>query len=667
MKKVFGKRSRLMFAIGFVALFLFTSCHTAIAQEIINIEAEYTHYRIEYSDGTYGDVEYNTSSNVFDDFPSEFDHSPFYEKQLDSGIKHGAYFENEGVINTSVDVACTYDCYVTNTTALAFQQGYAVFEDVVPLLRYYVEFSEEDIMNGAQEMWYRSPIKWDNESFGKHVTGTYGDRTDYFYHWFLNIYDEDDTLVFAATAPEIYNDRLYTKMIFPFRSNKEYRFEEYVQTIDENPLTEFTMFFAEQQDLASDDNIDTYIYPGTDEARKFAGIEPSWAIIFVTGIGRVGTEKLLSGTDYYDEDNVYQIITQSVTGVSTINDVMTVNVTIPFRTTTPLNVSLNLTISDGAGSTWSSGFKAIYGVTGTIRYTFDIDGNDPTPAAGSNEYWLEMRIYNLTSGDYCTYVMYPKENTVHQTNILYDNPAGGLVGMLVDSNHFAFHFEIEESATQLSDEDSSINWAEILVGVVLITSGVLLTFFVPPVGFAFIIGTSTAISLGVVGTLFIIEGAGVWDFGLWEGLGDLLAGGLLNVLKDLWDGLTWIGRALWDVVADVINTLIDWGEQALYYGGIILNAIAEIIYFVAFLFVIMGWSLFLTIMKYVAKGDMESAWATLRKPIMKQYRRVKKVYMYPKKRSRRIQRAVQQRETRLKRKKYSMAYKRAQDRKENVE
>jgi len=152
-----------------------------------------------------------------------------------------------------------------------------------------MKLTPKDVMNGAQEIWYRSPLVWNDtdNTYEKH---------------YLNVYNSDNELVYASQEegyeslePKFAYDgteidgvggqRVYYKMNFNFRTEERYRFEEYVTVEDDNPINSVKLYMARGQDVGLDGLTDTYVFKGTDHSRRIP-IESSWSAVFTVGIGR---------------------------------------------------------------------------------------------------------------------------------------------------------------------------------------------------------------------------------------------------------------------------------------------------------------------------------------------------------------------------------------------
>lgn len=631
-----------------ISMLMLLTCQPILAEDIYDTQTTVTMYRMKYTDDTYGDVNITTTDNVFDNWITYWNNSASatnwaYNESVGTGVQIGAVYENEAIVNTTTggSVTCTYDTaynVVWKDNNSWWRTGvmprYETVENTVPILKLYMNISNRDIMNGAQEMWYRSPLKWDSSEYNE--TASYYDYVKY--QHFLNIYDSDGTLVYAGQPWVLEDNRSYFKLNMRFYSDERYQFIEYIRTQDENPLNGIEVYFANYQDIGSDGEMDSYVFPGTPHARKFDDMELSWSMTFVIGIGRAGTEKMLSyaslgdvsyldpgdGTDHW----MWQIISQAENG--TINDVDYVNITIPFRCTERTTVRFNLMIQSG-GTTIRQGSYIYENITGVISAT--IPFTDPD-AGEINTYWIRMDIINCSNGSWVTYMMYPREGAYHINNaVSFDErldthwpDAFGEARKATAFNHFAMYFEIEEGVTVHAAEDRAIRWDTVLIGTGVLLAGLFITAFAVPTGNIplFLLGTGLIIG----GAYTIIEGLNGIDPGS-STLGTILSGvgnGIVQLAKITYDSLAWISENLWDGILWVVEQIKMLGEAVLHWGGIIFGAIAEFVYLLAFLAVVWIWAKFLKIMTGIVKGDIDGALATTTQVIRKGTGVVKKVY-----------------------------------------
>lgn len=624
-----------------ITTLMLVTCEPILADDIYDTETTVTLYRMKYSDDTYGNVNISTTSNVFTNWSTYWNLSGYgcsvYNESINTGVQVGAVYENLAIANTTDgnSVTCTYDtCYNTqwrdNETwwAESARAIYVTVDNTVPVLSFYMNISNRDIMNGAQEMWYRSPLSWDTDEYND---------TDTIQHY-LNIYNSDGTLVYAGQSKFVDTNRSYFKLNMRFYSDERYRFVEYIKTVDENPLNGVEVYFANYQDIGSDGEMDSYLFPGTPKARKFDDLEFSWSMLFVIGIGRAGTEKVLSYaslTDdvYFDpgdgnEHWSWQVVTQPENG--TVNDVDYVNITIPLRCTERTTVRLRVMTRSG-GITQVGSSHVFEDITGTISATIPITDPD---AGETNTYWISFEVINVTDeNSYVAYVMYPKDGVYHINNAVsytenltdfWPEPQNTATAN-VAFNHFAVYFELEEGVVAADEEDMCIRWDTVLVGTGVLLAGVLAVAFAVPtgniplflIGSGLIIGGAYTIYEGVNG---IEPGASTLSV-IYEGVSD----GIVQLGKTVYDSLAWVSENLWDGILWVVEQVKNLGSAALYWGGIIFGAIAEFVYLLAFLAVVWIWAKFLKIMSGIVTGNIDQALATTTQVVGRGTKIVRKV------------------------------------------
>ena len=580
------------------------------AQELEETETTVIYYRVPYGNGIddngdgviddlnetdvkYGNIPVNTTTNVFDTWVDSFSFryeedgfSTWENYTLIKGVKVGAYFEALACVMINTSISPIYKCYVADPNPYTMSY-YKEKTGVIPLVKYYVNISSGVIMNGAQEMWYRSPIRWDNTKFKEYVEYDADGKKIVYPHHYLNVYDSQGNLIFAT--PEGYNihslvfeDRVYTYLNCNFRSGETYTFIEYVEPVDGNPINSFELYFAPTQDIANDNQTETIVYPNTSYS-KITDIECSWSMVFQVGLGLAGTEKIVINEPGF----ISRIYTQAIKG--SVNNANQVTITMPFRTTTPVEVHMWLWVKSG-NSTYVSDMHKIENVTGTIIHQFNF--TDPNPDL-PNYYSLEISIHtNSNDTEYCTYLMIPDPDVTHEVIHRGDSP-NIVCG-------FAVYFEINnETYVPIPESgDYSVHWLDALVGVTLIFYGFYTDLILMPISFI------TFHYFGkTVGSWWINQGFKLLKIKttakeFYEGIskGYLRGANPFNPLA--W--LRWLTENLWDLILTIAEKLKKLGEAIAYYGGIVMKAISEVIYFIAFLLVIYLWYKFLHWMRLIA-------------------------------------------------------------------
>ena len=612
-------------SIGIVALFLGLASYPAIAQDIYNTEVRQGLYTIPWGNGLddngdgviddwgEADVQNGTKEIDPDNTTGRTFYTNFtYPNSRPEGVMFDAYIDEIFEVYSNENISLTPDqsCYFTNTTA-AYENysAYGTVDNVLNVVTFYMNLTPGDVMNGAQEMWYRSPLVWND------TDNTYEEH-------YLNVYNEDNELVYASqeydyrsVRPKFAYDgseldgvggqRVYYKMNFNFRTQKKYRFEEYVTIEDDNPINSVKLYMARGQDIGQDGLTDTYIFKGKSNARKIP-MEASWSMVCTVGIGRAGTEGVMFG--HSDPDYNETIFTSRFSGSEDIDDVGSATFIFPMRTTKALHVVVSVRVWSGGDVTgWQSigplneNDANINNVTGTIIFSTNI--TDPN-ASAPNEYQLFFTFRNLDEDNAVLYSMYPSVGSAH-TRQKWNGETEETV------YHFATHQEIaSESASSLAtgtDTASTPDLTTLLIGVGLVIAGVILTAFVitSTLGVPLIIaGVAAGATITFIGSQAII--AGLEGESITEFASDL-AGGLIRASRGIIEGVSSVAGGLYQFAVQGWEFLKDLGSAAMYWGGLILDAVAEVIWLIAFLVVIWIWSRFLDVMKQITLGNPEGA------------------------------------------------------------
>jgi len=591
------KRTKIVFSIFVVGIIMLLAVEPVLALDIYDTETTVTAYRLQYSDDSYGNVNTTYTGNVFDNWTTYWNNSGVYNESIGNGVRMGAIYESHAVVNTTTGTSVTESVafYGRNTTygsdTYEYWTGAYAPYDVyyVPIIQFYVNISNRDIMNGAQEIWYRSPVYYDDTLYESHA---------------LNIYDSDGTLVCAEFPKFQYENRSYFKLTFKILSDERYRFKEGLAIVDDNPINTVQLYFANYQDIGSDGETDSYVFPGVSQARKFDDMEFSWSMIFVVGIGLAGTEKLLRLDDIRDVDSDYtwEIATQDLNGA--LNDVDYINVTIPFRCTERTTIRIGLFTFSGGSTSYPMGTQAyryIENITGTIHATLPV--NDPD-AGEPNTYRIVLRIVNITEDDaWCAYTMYPQEGVYHTINSVEE--VGG-DRELVAVNHFAMYVEIEEGTTVEPYSEACIRWDTVLIGTAVLIAGIFVTSFailtgnIPLilVGAGLIVGGAYTVYEGVIG----LE-PGTSTLGtIYQGVSD----GVVQLGKTIYDGFSWVAENAWNAILYVVEALQIFGSGLMF----VFETLADLSFFLFALLVLWVYAKFLKIMTGVVKGDIDGALAT---------------------------------------------------------
>ena len=638
MKKI----SRRIFMTFVISMLMLLICEPILAEDIYNTEVEITDYRLAWGNGIddnddgviddwdeadvqYGAVSVDPDANVITD---DWSYNFTYPGVPPAGVKIAAYMDAlaEVTPNDNMSVNPIYDSYYYNfsiTGTLGNVSEYETYDNTLPIIAFYVNLSPSDIMNGAQEMWYRSPLLWNSDEYNDEDHG-------------LNIYDSDGVLVYASIGfdlddlssdmvlePKMRDNRTYFKLNMNFRTEERYRFIEYIRTTDNNSINKIQLYLAHAQDIGQDGEVSTYFFPGTAHARKL-NIECSWGLLCTIGIGRAGTEKLVQSPEGYNE--YPEIQTNRMWGDLTKDDVDQATLILPLRTTDPLNITVSYNVWSGDNLLCACDSVIINGVTGCLIFTFnftDPDNSEP------NMYQFSFGIMNFDDVEAMTYVQYPKESEVNCVNWYTDGAFSDDDLNHSDINHFAVLFEIanENSVGGGATEDTrhTVDAASFLIGAALIIAGLILVATVVTAGVGI-----PLLSAGLVVGGLALGGGGYFVMEALEGhspsqIMSSMKSGLIRAGQSVWGGLKWVGNAAWNVLAKVVEVIKEIGAAILHYGGIILGTIVEIIYLIAFLAVVWIWAKFLKIMTGIVKGDIDSALATTTQVIRKGTGVVRKV------------------------------------------
>jgi hypothetical protein len=589
---------------------------------------------IDEADGSEPDVVTGTN-NVSE---SQNTIGTWYPDYLRDGVWVGGSYEELWRISASDNVSVSgtaNNCYEIDVTDQEYE---LVVAKTISVLTYYVNIPANKLMNGASEFWFRSPLAWDNDIF-------HGD-VDHPHHY-LNIYDDDDVLVWASPNDYIPGDkvvrdnstnglasnyyRIYYKINMNFRTDVRYRFEEYVRPMNSgDAINHVDVFMARLQDIAGDSETDMYAFWGTGYTRKLT-TEASWSAIFTLGKGLMGGEKIIFG----DWENTHlgshyqELWTQWINGsASGVNNTGSLRIVFPLRTTRPLNITIEFRIRCGTTTyAWGSdpACTDVTDVTGTLIYDFNITDPDPTKP---NAYQFRFYFTNLWED-------YNGNNASLQAMTFYIYP-GGIISYrnasgTFEVNAFSAHVEIaQESTAKTKSKSAGPNIATMLLGIAIIIVGVLLITTVigavwgVPLAFSGLtIATAVAVAGGVgtvaVGAYFTLKGyQGYTIQQVFKGIADEA----VRIVNDIVAGVQHLAGAIWDGLMWVVTKILELGQAMLYWGGVILDALAQIVYFLAFVLVIYMWNWFLVLMKHISRGDIEQAFAQLKKPIVKYAKKI---------------------------------------------
>lgn len=576
---------------------------------------------IEEEDVDYGDFDINETNPLIDDWNTSFNNEYYDELDLrEEGIAICPYYEqvweiessNNASVNHQNNICYYYQFDMRNTIQ---NDSFKLCEGAyIPAVRYYVNFSAEDVMNGAQEIWYRSPLVYDQDTMDGHILNIY--RADDNQLVWSNInnsntnYDNNDGPLFKKDNSTIdamadYY-RVYYRLNFPLRSGERYRIEEYISFDGDDPQNTIKLYMAPFQDLADDQEQATYIFFGTSNARKIPR-ECSWSMLFKFGIGPVGTEIPIKPSKG-DADPILN--SQILQG--SMNDVSAVTVLVPMRMTKEAGeIELELTTMSG-GSVQTDSIS-VDPTGGSMICSFNISDPD---AGEPNYYELKIKFHDWNRangklrGDVLTLCMYPSDNDC----IVVDEN-----GNNTDLQHYFFglHWELSEHSDPINEayEETTdeVNW--LALGVILL--GIGLIIIAPAIGFtimhsgivsAMTIGTAAMIGTASVGAYTTIKGFEfltgeeyINNFLEWS------AQGIARVYTGISEGINVLVGGIVKTVVQTIQAIVHFGELILYYGTNIVEAIIDIIYLITFFIVIWITQKFLLILTAIAENRPQDA------------------------------------------------------------
>jgi len=548
------------------------------------------------SDVTIGNGDYlNESDHVVYEWTDTID--------LDKGVAIGAYVETPVEVQSSANTSINPDqtCYYLAATT------YSIKTTLINALTFDVQLSPKDLMTGTSDFFYRSPILWDPALYSE---------------YYLNIYDSDDELVFAsmsdvAGTPPFLNpdfryssfpylisdnstnetgyERLYMRICMALRTEETYTFKEYIKTVGDLPINSIKIELAVGQDIGNDNITSSYIFLGSSAPRKIM-CEPSWSMLCLVGLGRAGLEWVVAGGTFV------AITSELKTGTTSINNVKSIQIVFPMRCTKLLNVSFSIMVYSGAGS---AGYISPYiTVGGTWGYWFNISDPDITQP---NTYSVTVSFNNLTSDT--DGVLFTTYDTTNSTVWLFNNHQDTVMRDQRIQNSALF-LEVHEYDAPLPSRPLTMNTNNLLImGWANLIAGLIFSFI--------------AISAGLVPFGFLVAGMAVSSFinaagmftafdAMTGGLGGI-GNGLVTIFKPVIDGITWLAGGLYSIGLKLVEAVKFMGSFLMENGAVILEAFVEIIYFIIFLLAMLGWTLFLSTMRFILKGDFEGAWRFFRR------------------------------------------------------
>lgn len=434
-------------------------------------------------------------------------------RTIPKGIHVSAQFEHLAKLyasNVSANASAAEKPYYGTFTSLEQYQFASIH-----LLQYQVNLSPERVMNGASDLYFRSPLQWNANYTGHYVqiretdnngnAGTVVAASRYLAAWSEGVSrsstkDTNDSLVLDG--------RLYYQLPGLFYSGKVYTIDEFVTTTGTPALalSELWVFIAEGQDIAEDRISTTRMFPGHGPAERTYRPAPDgetaqyfelgWSMRLHTGMGAGGTVNVIKGDPTYTSQTIrvrYASTAASLDGSNNPNGNI-VDVVIPLRLTQAINVSVTVTpfrsfadrvANNGQGTaaatscTWSSATP----ITGTINHRCHFTDANWQGQAGTHWYDVEVQ-FLLDAGSgcgyaVCGYVMYP----VSDETLPDGNKALHVLersGLGISTSHAVFSqpwVEIREGYQETPvDDDRSVNWLTALIGVGEVIVGAGLSF-----------------------------------------------------------------------------------------------------------------------------------------------------------------------------------------------
>jgi hypothetical protein len=449
-------------------------------------------------------------------------------------------------------------------------------------LQYQFRPNSSDIMNGASEFYWRSPVKFDAANLTAH---------------YLNIVELNDDgttkrLVAAARYMEnrpttdttdalLSNERLYYRLSGLFHSDRVYTVNEYVVTreIGGAPLalSELHVYVSEGQDIGGDNLKITRLFPGHGTVERHYGattkegeqwFELGWGARFYIGMGAGGTVGLLSGNTTMPTQTLrarFVGAEASLDGNGAPNGNV-VSVVIPLRMSKPTTLTVSLTpfrsyaerVANvtGTQAATTRTYTTPEPITGSFVHTFHFPDATWNGATGAHFYDVSV-MFNLAGSTdcdlaQCTHLSYPmsEEQLPDGTTAwhIVDMEGAGL-----QSSHAVYAqpwVELNEgydpaSSDPSADIDSSTNWASVLVGSALLLGGILLAAVI------IAITAPVSIPLLLVMPAVLVAGGVVAGGAMFIGTAVIYGGSKGVSLSEMF-----LGAEGWDAVTKFAGTLV---------------------------------------------------------------------------------------------------------------
>ena len=173
------------------------------------------------------------------------------------------------------------------------------------------------------------------------------------------------------------------------------------------------------------------------------------------------------------------------------------------------------------------------------------------------------------------------------------------------------HFEVQEHAAVKDEESLGVNAEQFLLGVGAIIAGLYIIAAVLTAG----VSIPIMIAGTVIGSFIAITGAGLVEFSFTEqslsSFPSWFANRLPRAVRQIWEGIVNVVGKIAEVIVKVVEVVQKLGSALLHYGGTIVAAIVDIIYFVTAVAVWWLTAKFLAIMGAIRDGDVEKAARTI--------------------------------------------------------
>lgn len=378
-------------------------------------------------------------------------------------------------------------------------------------LQYSFRLNASQLMNGASEIYYRSPLQWN-----ANYSAAYLDIVT------LDAQGHENGLVAAARYMDspaaddandslLANNRLYYHLSGAFVTGQIYTVNEYVVTKGSPPLAlpELPVFMDEGQDVAGDGFHTTRLFPGHREERDFGYstdpqapfFELGWSLRAFVGMGAGGTVNIMFANSTVNKTKLlFENVRAPAHTNAGVQDANVLRLVIPLKTTQHI---LNSTITVYPYNSWADrqanaiagGIGAISQVTipdatGSIVTDVDLSSANWTGANATHWYRIivELHLNSTTcpesNGAECTLVSYPTTaetlpdgtSNFHVQMQIGTPAAGNFVSRhVLVTQPWIDATEVHEASPTSADHTGSsdsgkTNWRTIIAG--LLTGGI---------------------------------------------------------------------------------------------------------------------------------------------------------------------------------------------------